>query len=358
MITLARSTRIIRIVRLLRLVRMQEIMTNVTERIQSEALGPVVQVSKVTIVLMTLSHFTGCLWFAIGARDTSETTWVQVGGYQTQGVEAQYLASLHWALTQFSGGMDEIYPASPLERLFAVLIGLSIFVVALVMLGVFTSGLTQQYIIGGSGARQLATLKRYLKQNNVSKVITKRVCRNAKHAISGDLTPESVELLTVISEPLKVELAFDMYSQVLMWHPFFLGLLQENSPIMRPICHRAMHMLLLSATDNIFQMGEEPAEPKMYIVVSGSLEYTDSYGEVAQVAEKRHVAEAVLWTNWKHRGTLTAVSDAKLAMLDAQGFHSIAQRFMRRSEAALRIVQYANQFVEDLNKSEFKTDLG
>lgn len=89
-------------------------MTNVTERIQSEALGPVVQVSKVTIVLMTLSHFTGCLWFAIGARDTSETTWVQVGGYQTQGVEAQYLASLHWALTQFSGGMDEIYPASPL----------------------------------------------------------------------------------------------------------------------------------------------------------------------------------------------------------------------------------------------------
>ena len=40
--------------------------------------------------------------------------------------------------------------------------------------------------------RQLATLKRYLKQNNVSKATTKRVCRNAKHAISGDLTPESV----------------------------------------------------------------------------------------------------------------------------------------------------------------------
>ena len=63
--------------------------------------------------------------------------------------------------------MDEISPASPLERLYAVGIGGVTFVVALVMLGVFTSGLTQQYIIGGSGARQLATLKRYLKQNNV-----------------------------------------------------------------------------------------------------------------------------------------------------------------------------------------------
>ena len=30
-----------------------------------------------------------------------------------------------------------------------------------------------------------------------------------------------------------------------------------------------MAMLLLSATDVIFQMGEEPAEPKMYIVASG-----------------------------------------------------------------------------------------
>ncbi|CAL1132087.1 unnamed protein product [Cladocopium goreaui] len=49
-------------------------------------------------------------------------------------------------------------------------------------------------------------------------------------------------------------------------------------------------------------------------------------------------AEAVLWTNWKHRGTLTAVSDVKLAMLDAQGFFDLCQRFMRRSEAALKIL--------------------
>eukprot|EP00913_Durusdinium_trenchii_P001306 g1204.t1 len=287
---------------------------------------------------------------------TTEDTWVKSLGYNNDTVDSQYLASLHWAIAQFSGGMDEISPASPLERLFAVAVQTTIFVIALVMLGVFTSGLTQQYIIGGSGARQLATLKRYLKQNNVSKATTKRVCRNAKHAISGDLTPESVELLHVISEPLKVELSFDMYSQVLMWHPFFLELLQENSPLMRPICHRAMSMLLLSSTDIIFNLGEdgshrfaqkEPSEPKMYIVVSGTLEYTDSYGEVTAVGERRHLAEAVL----KHRGTLAAVSDVKLAMLDAQNFHDLCQRFMRRSEAALKILGYATQFIDELNKS-------
>ena len=103
MINLARSTRIIRIVRLLRLVRMQEIMANVTERIQSETLGPMIQVGKVTVVLLTISHFTACLWFSVGNRATTENTWVKIENYETAGVDAQYLASLHWALSQFSG---------------------------------------------------------------------------------------------------------------------------------------------------------------------------------------------------------------------------------------------------------------
>ena len=46
----------------------------------------------------------------------------------------------------------------------------------------------------------------------------------------------------------------------------------------------------------------------------------------------------------------TAVSDCKLAMLDAAGFHNLAQRFMRRSEGALKIVQYANLLLEAIVK--------
>lgn len=37
----------------------------------------------------------------------------------------------------------------------------------------------------------------------------------------------------------------DMYSQVLMWHPFFLECLQHVGPMMRPVCNRAMSMLCL-----------------------------------------------------------------------------------------------------------------
>eukprot|EP00931_Biecheleriopsis_adriatica_P025228 TRINITY_DN15543_c0_g1_i1.p1 TRINITY_DN15543_c0_g1~~TRINITY_DN15543_c0_g1_i1.p1 ORF type:complete len:805 (-),score=156.66 TRINITY_DN15543_c0_g1_i1:74-2488(-) len=357
MISFARSTRIIRVVRLLRLVRMQEIISSVTERIQSDNLGQLAHLTKLLTLVLFLSHFTACTWWMLGDRTTAEPTWVKQNLYKDSPLESQYMVSLHWALSQFSGGMEEITPASVPERLYAVAIGTLSYMVALVMVGTFTSSLTQQYIIGGSGARQMATLKTYLKQNSLSKIITKRVLRNAKHAISGDLTPDSVELLHVISEPLKVEMHYEIYSQILTCHPFFLELLTERSPVIRPICHRAMSMLLLSNSDIVFSLGEEPPEPKMYFASAGTLEYTDAYGEVTTVSDRSFFSEAALWTTWRHRGTLMAVTDVKIAMLDAQNFQDICRRYMRRHEAGLRMMCYAQAFVEELNKNEHQTDI-
>merc|ERR1719265_1091432 len=101
--------------------------------------------------------------------------------------------------------MDEISPSNGLERLYAVSTYVFCFVAGLAMLSFLTSSMTQQYIIGGSGARQLATLKKYLNQNKIPKNLIKRLCRSAKHAVSGDLQPDSVDLLGVVSEPLKIE---------------------------------------------------------------------------------------------------------------------------------------------------------
>ena len=64
-------------------------------------------------------------------------------------------------------------------------------------------------------------------------------------------------------------------------------------------------------------------------------------------ATRTHAPALLQWTTCLLR---TAVSDCKLAMLDAAGFHNLAQRFMRRSEGALKIVQYANLLLEAIVK--------
>lgn len=353
---LARVTRVVRVVRLLRLVRMQEVIASIIERIQSDTMLVVVNVVKLLLFVGFCSHVIACGWWAIGARKTNEPTWASQSNYDSAGIDAQYLVSMHWGLSQFSGGMDEIFPRNTLERFYAVGINLIGFMASMVMLSTLTSSLTQQYIISGSGARHMATLRKYLKQNNVSNNLAKRLCRNAKHAVSGDLMPDAVDLLAVISEPLKIEMNFELYSRILAWHPFFSEFLSEGAQVMRRVCHSAMSMLVLADGDIVFGAGEEPEEPKMYIVVEGKLHYKDEYGEECFMGERQWAAEACLWTAWRHRGTLTAVNDVKVAMLDAEIFQDICKR-ARRKQKAFSPKRYASEFLQELNNNTCPSDL-
>lgn len=353
---LARGVRMARAVRLLRLLRMQEVLANLQERIQSEAVGLVVQVGKLLLLLAVTCHYIACLWWAVGQVDSGQT-WMQNVSLEDD-LGSKYLVSLMWATSQFSGASDEVQPISSLERCVAVLVGMLSVVLSMVLLGNLTSSLTQRYILDGNGARQMAILKSYLRQNGISKNLVKRLSRNAQHAVSGDLTADGVQLLTVISEPLKIQMHFEMYSRLLVYHPFFYDMLNEGNGLMRRFCHQVMGMLLLASGDLVFSLWEEPTEPKMYIVESGTLDYSDEYGEVQEVRQRDWLAEPVLWTTWKHQGNLVASSDVKLAMLDAQSFQDICkQQIMAKKSAVLPITIYAAEFVKELNEKERPTDL-
>lgn len=359
---LARVSRVARIVRLLRLVRMQEIIVNIMERIQNDKIATLLHILKLLAFLIALGHIIACMWWGIGGGDSGGRSWVQKFKDSMEYSEVDrglgYLVSIHWSLAQFAGGMDELTPSTAMERFFAVFIFILGFMASLVMLSYLTSTLTQQYIIGGNGARQMATLKKYLNQNKISKRLLKRVCRNAKHAISGDLTPDTVDLLHVVSEPLKIEMHNEMYSPVLSCHPLFHELINTLPHQMRRICHLAMSTLWLASGDILFSKGEEASEPKMCFVMSGNLDYIDRYGTTHAITEKMWLSEAVLWTSWKYMGTLIATNDVKLALLDAITFQETCHKFMKKSRKhGLRLKSYARAFLNELNDSSNKSDL-
>jgi len=355
---IARVSRVVRVVRLLRLVRMQEVIANITERIQSDKVILVLQIAKIVVFLMAVCHICACGWWSLGAAGTNGKSWVKTYDYGSSDIGLQYLVSLHWALLQFGGGSDEFTPITGFERFYAASIFVFSFMTGLVMLSFLTSSLTQQYIIGGSGARQMATLKKYLNQNRIPKNLIKRLCRSAKHAVSGDLQPDTVDLLNVVSEPLKIEMHYEMYSRVLSSHPFFLDFLNENNQVMRRVCHSCMSMLLLDSGDVLFRRGDEANEPKMYFVCNGTLEYIDKYEEATPVVEKQWAGEAALWTAWRHQGTLVARSDAKIALLDAEVFQEICSHYMKKSRGnTFNPKRYAAAFVEELNRCSDLTDL-
>lgn len=337
---------------------MQEVIANIIERIQSDSMILTLQVLKLFAFLTTCCHATACGWWGVG-NSTDGTNWISKYGYTDEDLGRQYLVSLHWSLCQFSGGLEELSPTSTLERFYTVLIWMISFISGLVMLSFLTSSLTQQYIIGGSGARQMATLKKYLNQNKIPKNLIKRLCRSAKHAISGDLQPDSVDLLHVVSEPLRIEMHFQMYSKMLNCHPFFADFLSEGYQVMRRVCHVCMSMLLLDNGDVLFRLGDEPTEARMYFVFSGSFEYKDKYGECHPVTEKQWVSEPAVWMVWQHQGTLTATSDGKMAVLDAEQFQEVCHQYMKKTKGqGFNPKVYAAAYIKELNAKEELCDLG
>eukprot|EP00929_Paragymnodinium_shiwhaense_P018346 TRINITY_DN12879_c0_g1_i1.p1 TRINITY_DN12879_c0_g1~~TRINITY_DN12879_c0_g1_i1.p1 ORF type:complete len:763 (-),score=249.83 TRINITY_DN12879_c0_g1_i1:72-2360(-) len=353
----ARTFRIVRAARLLRLVRMKEVLSAITERVQSEQLSFILSFLKLMAALVMTAHIMCCLWWWVGTQgDTKSASWSKMYGFDSKAVEAQYLMALHWTLSQFSGGMEEVRPISTAERLFVILFWIAAFFMAALVASVLTSSLVQLHIIGGSQSRQLATLRKYLNQNAISSNLAVRVQRSAKHAVSGDLAPDAVDLLTVVSEQLQLEMHFEMYSELLRIHTFFEACIKEGVQVMRRICHFATSTVLLDKGDVVFSKGEAPGEPKMYFMFRGTAEYVHPQQTVT-IEQRQWVGEPVLWTKWSHRGTLTTTSDCKLAKLDARKFMDIMDRFKELFQERFSPKVYAADYVEQLNKAEAATDL-
>lgn len=359
---LTRITRAVRFLRLLRLLRMQNVLSNLTERIQSDIVGLVLYVFKLLVLLAIVFHYVACTWWAIGTQETTEQTWVKDSIYAEKPVESQYLVCLLWAASQFLGGMAQIAAVSDLEHLFTVGTNTVAFIVTLMVAGIFTAGLTKRHLMDDHGARRLATLKSYLRQNRVQQHLAVKICRNAKHVVSGDLTEADVEILGTITEPLRIQLHVEMHSRFLQSHPLFADLLQNQctfETLIREVCHEAVWIWHVACSSTIFEMGEEPKKPKVYIAGAGdTLEYTDAAGNVVLLRERQWIAEPALWTAWTHRGTLSVMSNCNVAVVCARSFRTICRKLKKqKKEKWITIARYAKQFSMELNSATDASDL-
>lgn len=210
-------------------------------------------------------------------------------------------------------------------------------------------------------------MKEYLKENHISSRTALRVQRNAQHAMDEmkRRTPEEdIELLAFISEPLRVELRFEITMPRLRKHAP-LGTVEQESPTFaRQMCFKACRGLSLSRADVLFVSGVETNQ--MYFFTSGKLNYFQDIGNreefYGNFSERRTVSagdwacEASLWTAWHHRGTLQSRTQCSVLTLDAGQFQSLATQF---KDALPFLHEYAKRFLKVLNvkAKEELTDL-
>jgi len=356
----SRIFRILRMIRLLRLAKVGEIVSLLAERLPSEKLVVFIDILKLIIIMLGIGHMLACIWYIIGKElgpaNRVDWNWLDKFEFTNEPLEYRYIMSLRWALSQFAGGMDEVTPVSLAEHIYAGCVYIGAFWSGTVFLSILTSHFTQLYILGNQQSQQLNVMRRYLAQNGISKGLVLRVTRNAQHTMKmrQRATPEAaVGLLDLVSEPLRIELHYEMYYPMLGLHPFFAEYMKACPFVVRKICHAAMSTNTYSRDDVIFHFGE--ASSKMQIVRSGLLTYSWAASS-EQLSEGRWLSEAALWTDWVHRGVLTAIEDSIVFAVNAQMFQNIVGMF---ELSVFDPCDYACRFVRALNNAsaEDLTDL-
>lgn len=338
--------RAVRAIRLIRLFRAPELAGFVTEYIQSEQLNLLLQIARMIFLMLWVAHCVACVWYGIGEAG-GINGWVRANGVNEMELAPRYIRCFHWSLSQFSG--EAIFePENDLERTFAVAVLFVFFVVAACFVSSITTSMTRLQLISSRQSSQFSVLRRYLRDHSISRKLASRIFRNAECAVAEQKrnAPESsVELLCLISAPLREELHYEIYSPTLMKHPFFMNYNHLHVAGMREICHQAITPLSLDRGEVLFQAGDVPNRAKMFFITSGILQYKreGSIG-IVNVNSDGWLSEGALWTRWVHRGVVMALTDARLLALSSQKFQEVVSNFPTDN-----VPLYAAQFVDQLN---------
>eukprot|EP00929_Paragymnodinium_shiwhaense_P002731 TRINITY_DN10301_c0_g2_i1.p1 TRINITY_DN10301_c0_g2~~TRINITY_DN10301_c0_g2_i1.p1 ORF type:complete len:1140 (+),score=219.02 TRINITY_DN10301_c0_g2_i1:135-3554(+) len=349
-----KSLRLLRMVRLVRLVKLVKIANTAGSLIctlQSEKFKIFMTIGRLMLMLAGIVHFIACIWYGIGAGslDGSVDSWVVEHQVIDKTLQHKYAISYHWSLTQFMGSVD-IQPHNFKERSFAIVALMVGFLISAMVVSSITSAMTRLQIVTARQSTQVTMLNQYLYDNGISTKVAMRVQKNVMYSLEQEKknTPEDrIELLELVSEPLRVELHYEIHLPVVTQHPFFRCYNEANPAAVRRLCHGAIGSVTLSQGDVVFSTGEQPLVPQMYFVTSGRLKYIRDTHDAERLGKGDFFCEAPLWIPWIHCGTMQAKTNSTLSSLLAEDFQNIARQY-RRGE--FFPAKYADTLVKALNE--------
>jgi len=364
---LGRSLRIARAVRTLRLMRMlklKRILQEIQDNINTESISIIFGIAKIVLFLLAANHIVACCWYGLGvSAEEGSPSWVRKNAMASRSLAYQYTTSLHWSLTQFTPASMEVQPTNSSERLFAV----CVLMLAMLSFSSFLSILTASAValknIATNESRQFWMLRRYLRDWGVCRRTGLRIQRYLEFAYKRQqqrVQEKDVQLLDLLSGPLREELKYETFAGHLSGHPLFSSCVARQR-----VFSRALAAVSLARDDLAFDCGEQAS--KMIFISCGLLEYMigDVEGQSLMseaestptptdaVLEGQWVSEAVLWTTWLHLGDLRALQMCQLITIDAQRFGEAIQT-IKPLWNTVRL--YADGFISELNSAE-KDDL-
>jgi len=322
----------------------------------SERFLLILNIAKISAAFGVMTHLIACAWYAVGVG-VGGNGWVRKYELEGQPLGDRYMTAAHYAITQFIGTM-EVCPQNIYERVFAVTTLVATFICSAAFVSRITASMTRLQMIAEQHDRQFATLRNFLNYHNVSASLTLRVVRSARFSLEmqeRNIVEKDIGLLGMISEPLRIEIHYQIYGPIISYHPFFQYYHGGSVTAMRKLCHSCIDVISLSAGDMLFTCGEAPKVSQMYFVMSGGLTYMFRATEQAHpIGVGMWACEAALWVPWVHYGDMLSSTYCSVVAVEAEAFLQVSGKF---HDVAMFAASYARHFVASLNAQEFATDV-
>lgn len=343
--------RLIRIIRLFRLRKIRSLFATIQDIVDSERMDITVGILRNMGGVMMVNHFLACIWWWIGSSDVEGwDSWPEVYRMTDQPWEWCYLTSFHWSITQFTPASMNVQPQNVPERVYA----LGVIVLAMVMFSSFvssvTNGMNRLWSLRSKQNQELWMFRKYLRQHEISRSLTVRLNRYIQVVLETQqrqLSGKDIRILSLLSEPLHLELQTELFLKHLIVHPLFNHMQVMTPNIIRMLCADVIKQQSLSKGDKIFYAGERAHS--MYFLIRGVMLYQPPQAGSVPVPFhcRQWCSEAPLWTSWKHMGVMRAKFECEMLTLEASKFQDkVTQHHLKLST----IVSYGAMFVSVLNQ--------
>ncbi|CAE8741168.1 unnamed protein product [Polarella glacialis] len=301
----------LRLLRLLRLFKATNVISVLSDRVQSETMRILLRVLKLLIFIMLINHLIACCWYAVGTNDLErEDTWVKKADLKEKGTVYAYTTALHWSITQFTPASMEVVPVNELERSFTIVVILSAMVIFSSFISTITNAMTQLRNLNSERNAELVKLRRFFSEHKVSASLVARISsciHQSTKLTSSRVHSENVSILALLPKSLKCDLAEEVFSPTLCEHPF-MSMWCEYYPRESKRLFLAAKSSSLGAKHELFHTGQ--VAESMYFLSSGAMVFIRDDREFAEtpafVGPGQWLAEPALWIKWKHVGHVSS----------------------------------------------------
>lgn len=363
-----RASRILRLARMMRLFKLSELFNYLIDRLPSEHFVALARMCRLVLVIVLISHYVACIWYGIATElEGQMPTWTTVLAADqemhadalegsTHGLLYLYASALHWALTQFTPAPMEIAPTNVWERLFAIGVVLSALVVFSSFIGSISAKITEIRQLQAERHLEEARIRDYLGSKHISLEVGSAIwcfLRADYKVRKRQLHEEDIRFFEHIPQSLRIKLRIEVYSPILVSHPFLSQFVPMGFQQMSDLCNTAMAERSYRPSQDVFV--ENQLATEMYFVITGELEYRSDLLcfpiVVRPGSHRRWISEGALWAKWFHLGQLMAQCSCELATLDAKRFRDLVSTSLGCLAFSVAVRRHAAAYCEMVQTS-------